>query len=101
MSPSGHSSSGVGLVVDYGSTDLEDVVIKEEEEMVARLRVRSVPLHGDDCIHVQEGEHVLATPKLRPKSLFFDAAVEKVHNLSILIFLLFNTEGFVLMGLWT
>ncbi|XP_052176824.1 uncharacterized protein LOC127791093 isoform X2 [Diospyros lotus] len=72
------SSSGVGLVVDCGSTDLEDVVIKEEEEMLARLRVRSVPLHGDDCILVQEGEHVLATPKLRPKSLFFDAAVEKV-----------------------
>ncbi|XP_028082024.1 uncharacterized protein LOC114283407 isoform X2 [Camellia sinensis] len=71
------SSSGVGLIVDYGNTDSEDIIVNEEEA-IARLRIRSIPLHGDDCVHIEEGEHILATQKSQSKSLFFDAKVEKV-----------------------
>ncbi|GMP50754.1 hypothetical protein CsSME_00017244 [Camellia sinensis var. sinensis] len=70
------SSSGVGLIVDYGNTDSEDIIVNEEEA-IARLRIRSIPLHGDDCVHIEEGEHILATQKSQSKSLFFDAKVEK------------------------
>uniref|UniRef100_A0A5B7B8A9 SAWADEE domain-containing protein n=1 Tax=Davidia involucrata TaxID=16924 RepID=A0A5B7B8A9_DAVIN len=71
------SSSGVGLIVDYGSNDSEDIIMNKEEAFM-RLRIRSVPLQGDDCSHIQQGEHVLATEKSQSKSLFFDAEVEKV-----------------------
>lgn len=77
MDPFMHSSSGVELIVDYGNTDSEDTIVSEEEA-IARLRVRSIPLDDDDCVHIQEGDRVLATPKSQSKSHFFDAEVEKV-----------------------
>ncbi|KAK9290883.1 hypothetical protein L1049_009062 [Liquidambar formosana] len=70
------SSTGVGLVVDFGSQDLEDMILNNEEALT-RIRIRSVPLQGDDCSRIDEGEHVLATDKSQFKSLFFDAEVEK------------------------
>ncbi|KAA8516446.1 hypothetical protein F0562_016739 [Nyssa sinensis] len=71
------SSCGVGLIVNYGSNDSEDIIVNEDEAFM-RLRIRSVPLQGDDCSHIQQGEHVLATQKSQSRSLFFDAEVEKV-----------------------
>lgn len=67
--------SGVGVVVYYGNDDLEDTFVSEEET-VARLRVRSNPLQGDDCTHIEQGEHILAAQK--SKGPFFDAEVEEV-----------------------
>ncbi|KAI8556593.1 hypothetical protein RHMOL_Rhmol05G0266300 [Rhododendron molle] len=72
-----HSSSGIELIVDYGNADSEDIIVSEEEA-IARLRIRSIPLDGDDCVHIQEGDHVLSTRKSQSKSLSFDAEVEKV-----------------------
>ncbi|XP_059667810.1 uncharacterized protein LOC132313150 [Cornus florida] len=71
------SLSSSGLIVDYGGNDSEDMIV-DKEEAFARLRVRSVPLQGDDCSFIQEGEHVLANQKSQSKNLFFDAEVEKV-----------------------
>ncbi|RVW33786.1 hypothetical protein CK203_074812 [Vitis vinifera] len=70
------SSTGFGLIVDFGSQDLEDI-ISNEEEALARLRIRSVPLQGEDCSLIEEGERVLATHKSHFKTLSFDAMVEK------------------------
>ncbi|XP_010654302.1 uncharacterized protein LOC100261386 isoform X2 [Vitis vinifera] len=61
---------------DFGSQDLEDI-ISNEEEALARLRIRSVPLQGEDCSLIEEGERVLATHKSHFKTLSFDAMVEK------------------------
>ncbi|XP_034695031.1 uncharacterized protein LOC117921285 isoform X1 [Vitis riparia] len=61
---------------DFGSQDLEDI-ISNEEEALARLRIRSVPLQGEDCLLIEEGERVLATHKSHFKTLSFDAMVEK------------------------
>ncbi|KAL6987569.1 hypothetical protein U1Q18_013314 [Sarracenia purpurea var. burkii] len=74
------SSNGVGLIVDYGNTCSEDIIVNEKEA-IARLRVRSIPLHGDDCLRVQEDEHVLAAPMSQTKRLFFDAEVEKASRI--------------------
>lgn len=82
MEPCMHSSSGVELIVDYVNADSEDIIVSEEEA-IARLRIRSIPLDGDDCVHIQEGDHVLATRKSQSKSLSFDAEVEKVLSLSL------------------
>ena len=53
----------------------------DKEEVLTRLRFRSVPLKGDDCYHIEEGDHVLATNKSGLGSLFYDAKVAKVHFL--------------------
>ncbi|XP_071907699.1 uncharacterized protein [Coffea arabica] len=69
-------SSGVGLIVEYGTNDTDDCIVTKEEAL-SRLRIRSTPLHGDECSLLREGDRVLATRKSPPKSLFFDAQVEK------------------------
>ncbi|KAK3038543.1 hypothetical protein RJ639_029343 [Escallonia herrerae] len=71
------SPSGIGLIIDYGTNDMEDIIVNREEA-VRRIRIRSLPLRGDDCSRIEQGEHVLATQKSESKSLFFDAEVEKV-----------------------
>ncbi|XP_071912486.1 uncharacterized protein [Coffea arabica] len=69
-------SSGIGLIVEYG-TNVSDDCIVTKEEALSGLRIRSTPLHGDECSLLREGDRVLATRKSPPKSLFFDAQVEK------------------------
>ncbi|RZC83959.1 hypothetical protein C5167_046746 [Papaver somniferum] len=73
---SADSSTSSGLTVNFGS-QFEEEVIFSEEEALARLRFRSSPLQGDDCSHIKEGDHVLASLKTQSKSLFFDCEVEK------------------------
>ncbi|CAK9188179.1 unnamed protein product [Ilex paraguariensis] len=67
---------GVSLIVDYKDNYSQDIILNKEEAL-ARLRLRSIPLQGDDCSHINKGEQVLATLKLQSKTLFFDAEVEK------------------------
>ncbi|KAK3031714.1 hypothetical protein RJ639_035300 [Escallonia herrerae] len=71
------SPSGIGLIVDYGTNDMEDIIVNRKEA-VRHIRIRSLPLQSDDCSRIEQGEHVLATQKSESKSLFFDAEVEKV-----------------------
>ncbi|XP_059463461.1 uncharacterized protein LOC132192206 isoform X3 [Corylus avellana] len=66
-----------GLLIEFGSQDLEDMLLYDEEALTC-LRFRSTPLLGDDCTHIKEGERVLATHKSQFKSNFYDAKVEKV-----------------------
>jgi hypothetical protein len=77
-----HSSAEDGLLIEFGSQDLEDILLHDEEALM-RLRFCSTPLQGDDCTHIEEGECVLATNKSQFKSNFYDAKVEKVHILSL------------------
>lgn len=58
-------------------------IISNEEEVLARLRIRSVPLQGGDCLLIEEGERVLATHKSQFKTCFFDAMVDKVLSFSL------------------
>lgn len=69
----------MGLILDYGENGFEDIIVNKEEA-ISRLRVRSVPLQGDECSEIQQGDHILATQQSESKSLFFDAEVEKVHS---------------------
>lgn len=71
------SVTGVGLVVNYENADSGDIVLKGEDALTG-LRMRSLPLKGDDCVQIQEGHIILATEKLQTSCLFFDAVVEKV-----------------------
>lgn len=71
-------SGGFGLIVDFENCNLGDTIYTEEEAL-ARLRIRSVPLQDGDCFHIEEGEHILAMHKTPLRSLFFDAEVEKVY----------------------
>ncbi|XP_077213162.1 uncharacterized protein LOC143848176 isoform X2 [Tasmannia lanceolata] len=77
VSLSSGTSSGSHIIVDFGSSNSEDV-ISSKEEALARLRVRSTPLQDGECFHIKEGDHILAMHKTRFRSLFFDAEVEKV-----------------------
>ncbi|KAK9010196.1 hypothetical protein V6N11_036709 [Hibiscus sabdariffa] len=74
------SDSGESLVVDFGSHELEDMLLKKEE-VIVRLRFRSMLLRVDDCCHIEEGVRVLVNHKLHSKNLFHDAAVEKVERI--------------------
>ncbi|KAI3897875.1 hypothetical protein MKX03_007093 [Papaver bracteatum] len=76
---SADSSTSSGLIVNFGS-QFEEEVIFSEEEALSCLRFRSSPLQGDDCSHIKEGDHVLASLKTQSKSLFFDCEVEKVNR---------------------
>ncbi|KAK6942943.1 SAWADEE domain [Dillenia turbinata] len=71
------SPDGLGLLIDFGSEESEDM-ISNKEEVLKRIRIRSLPLQGDDCLQINEGDHVLANYKSQYKGLFFDAKVEKV-----------------------
>ncbi|KAM3688899.1 hypothetical protein ACJW31_09G005800 [Castanea mollissima] len=71
------SSAEDGLLIEFGSQELEDMLLQDEEALTC-LRFRSTPLQGDDCTHIEEGEHVLATHKSQFKSRLYDAKVEKV-----------------------
>ena len=70
------SSAEDGLLIEFGSQELEDMLLQDEEALTC-LRFRSTPLQGDDCTHIEEGEHVLATHKSQFKSRFYDAKVER------------------------
>lgn len=79
-----YSSSGLGLFVKFESEKSEDTIFKNEEEAVKHLRIRSLPLQGDDCSKIAQGEHVLAAHKSQFKIRLFDAEVQKVqfHSLN-------------------
>ncbi|XVF08071.1 hypothetical protein REPUB_Repub06bG0194400 [Reevesia pubescens] len=74
------SSSGDLLIVNFGSQELEDMLLKKEE-VLTHLRFRSMPLQADDCNRIEEGERVLANHKSQSKNLFHDAVVEKVDRI--------------------
>jgi hypothetical protein len=76
------SSAEDGLIIEFESPELEDMLLQDEEDLTC-LRFRSTPLQGDDCMLIEEGEHVLATHKPQSKRHFYDAKVEKVHFLSL------------------
>ncbi|KAK4419091.1 hypothetical protein Salat_2321900 [Sesamum alatum] len=69
-------SEGLGLIVKYGDNYLEEM-ITDKDGVLARVRVRSTPLQGDDCSSLQQGDHVLATRNPHPKGVFCDARVEE------------------------
>lgn len=77
VSLSSDASTSFGLIVDFGSEDSEEVIITEEEDL-KHLRIRSVPLLGDECLNIKEGEHILAGQEALSGILFFDAEVKKV-----------------------
>lgn len=66
-------------MVDFSGQNQEDIILNKEEAL-ARIRFRSVPLQGDDCSCIKEGERVLATDKSQYKGLYFDAEIEKVFS---------------------
>ncbi|XP_041999062.1 uncharacterized protein LOC121748645 isoform X2 [Salvia splendens] len=68
-------SRGQGITVLYGN-NLEEVII-DKQEIFARIRVRSIPLQGDDCSSIRKGDHVLATESSHVKGVFYDARVEQ------------------------
>ncbi|PPD73700.1 hypothetical protein GOBAR_DD29389 [Gossypium barbadense] len=70
-------SSGDSLIVNFASQDLKDMMLNKDE-VLARLRFRSMPLQVDDCCHIEEGERVLVNTKLQSKDFFYDAEVEKM-----------------------
>lgn len=65
-----------GLSVKFEGQDLEDTIL-DVEDALSCLRVRSVPLQGDDCSHIEEGNFVLAAFEKGSQRLFFDAVVQK------------------------
>ncbi|XP_021289291.1 uncharacterized protein LOC110420340 isoform X2 [Herrania umbratica] len=73
------SSSGDSLIVNFGSQELDDMLL-QKEEVLMHLRFRSMPLQVDDCFHIEEGERVLANCKSQFTILFHDAVVEKVDR---------------------
>ncbi|KAK6140284.1 hypothetical protein DH2020_025980 [Rehmannia glutinosa] len=75
-------SKVLGLVVEYGENYPEEM-ISDKQEVLARVRVRSTPLQGDDCSSLQEGNHVLATQSSHVKGVFYDAQVEKTCSARI------------------
>ncbi|KAG8376880.1 hypothetical protein BUALT_Bualt09G0110100 [Buddleja alternifolia] len=70
-------SRGLGLIVQYGDNNVDEM-IGDKEGVLARIRVRSTPLQGDDCSFIQQGDHVLATQNTSVKDGFCDARVEEV-----------------------
>ncbi|KAL0309836.1 UNVERIFIED_CONTAM: hypothetical protein Sradi_5925900 [Sesamum radiatum] len=69
-------SEGLGLIVKYGDNIWEEM-ITDKDRVLARVRVRSMSLQGDDCFSLQRGDHVLATRHPHAKGVFFDARVEE------------------------
>ncbi|KAL7136477.1 hypothetical protein ABFS83_10G033500 [Erythranthe nasuta] len=69
-------SRGLGLILQYGDNDTEEI-ITDQQEVMARIRVRSTPLQGDDCSSLRQGDRVLATKSSHVKSVFCDALVEE------------------------
>ncbi|KAL0338328.1 UNVERIFIED_CONTAM: hypothetical protein Sangu_1354900 [Sesamum angustifolium] len=69
-------SEGLGLIVKYGDNIWEEM-ITDKDRVLARVRVRSMSLQGDDCFSLQRGDHVLATRHPHAKGIFFDARVEE------------------------
>ncbi|KAK9157196.1 hypothetical protein Scep_003770 [Stephania cephalantha] len=78
VSLSPDTSTGFGLIVEFGSHDSQRHVIHTKEEALACLRVRSIALQGGDCLDIKEGKHVLACQKTPLRSVLFDAVVEQV-----------------------
>lgn len=72
------SDSNVGIIVDFGNGD-EDLLYNKEDAL-SRLRFRSTPLQGDECINIMEGDRVLALQKGRSKNLFIDATIEQAKR---------------------
>uniref|UniRef100_A0A803N9Z1 SAWADEE domain-containing protein n=1 Tax=Chenopodium quinoa TaxID=63459 RepID=A0A803N9Z1_CHEQI len=68
--------SGGGLSVKYEGQVSEDVILDVEDARVC-LRVRSIPVQGDDCCCIEEGRHVVAACERNYQRLFFDAVVQK------------------------
>ncbi|KAL5992009.1 hypothetical protein ACLOJK_012922 [Asimina triloba] len=73
---SNDTSKGAVLLVDFENNDSASV-ISNEKEAFSRLRLLSLPLQDGACLHVKEGDNVLAMHKTQFRSLFFDARVMK------------------------
>ncbi|KAL4188902.1 hypothetical protein AMTRI_Chr08g204340 [Amborella trichopoda] len=71
------SISGAYLTLEFKSFHPTDSILSEKEAL-ARLRLLSVPLQNGNCLHIDEGMHIVALHKGQSKNLFFDAKVEKV-----------------------
>ncbi|KVI12146.1 hypothetical protein Ccrd_009459 [Cynara cardunculus var. scolymus] len=71
------SPDDASLVIKYGNDRFQDTLVSEKEALM-RIRVRSLPLQDDDCIHIKPGEHVVVNRNSQPEGGFFDAEVEKV-----------------------
>ncbi|KAL8039403.1 hypothetical protein ABFX02_10G034900 [Erythranthe guttata] len=69
-------SRGLGLILQFGDNYMEEI-ITDQQEVMARIRVRSTPLQGDDCSSLRQGDRVLATRSSHAKSVFCDALVEE------------------------
>lgn len=69
--------SGGGLSVKFEGGISDNIILDVEDAFVC-LRVRSVPLQGDDCCYIEEGKHILAACEENYQRLFFDAVVQKV-----------------------
>ncbi|KMS99555.1 hypothetical protein BVRB_1g022820 [Beta vulgaris subsp. vulgaris] len=69
--------SGGGLSVRFEGQVSEDIILDVEDALVC-LRVRSVPLQGDDCYYIEEGKRVLAACENNFQRFYFDAVVQKV-----------------------
>lgn len=70
--------------MQYGDSNAEET-ITDEKDILERVRVRSIPLQGDDCSSIKQGDHVLATKSSRAKDVLYDARVEEVHFLICLM----------------
>lgn len=68
-----------GIIVDFENLNEEDI-IRNREEALTRLRCRSTPLKGGECIHINEGERVLAMYKGQSRNMPFDAVIEKLYR---------------------
>ncbi|KAJ8754055.1 hypothetical protein K2173_001953 [Erythroxylum novogranatense] len=76
---SSYRSTGDGLVVHFESS-VSGVVLLKKDEVLTCLRFRSVPLQGDECSCIKEGDHVLASRDTGLDNLFCDAKVKKVKR---------------------
>lgn len=76
-------SSCISLHVHYASLkNVENDIIVQKDEALARLRVRSRELADGECLDVKEGETIVALQKAQSgRSYLFDAEVEKVMRL--------------------
>ncbi|KAL9686326.1 hypothetical protein QQ045_023782 [Rhodiola kirilowii] len=70
------SHNGDGLLVEFEGSISEKMRLTRDE-VIVRLRVRSIPLEDYDCSLIRPGDRVLASST---ECRFFDAIVEEVFR---------------------
>ncbi|KAL9683974.1 hypothetical protein QQ045_021404 [Rhodiola kirilowii] len=73
------SHNGDGLLVEFEGSISEKMRLTRDE-VIVRLRVRSIPLEDYDCSLIRPGDRVLATLASSTECRFFDAIVEEVFK---------------------